>query len=356
LIIVTIISQQLLKLDVPGFTMNGVRYFARLKKLDNLLFDDYPGCYEGEEELNLRNYYTPILQIMPWLKILGLKIMDCDTEPYWDPQFFHQLANTKLDIYGKSQLEEICVSGTLPENASFPDLKILYVHKPSPDILSHIKVCNELSTLFIYGVDQKLLAQILQQVGSQLDHLFVHFTPGAGFDLYNIFFLCPNLSKLEIEASGGGGVSRFARWVSEHSFRKLKKFFAFFNGPAPRGIVKYILNAPLIEEVKFYDIELRRAECRLFRRVTCTKLQNLHTIHFDAILSSEIEVAEDLRKMMKIIMCSAPKLVEVNVMFANEQLRQKWRSMDMSLDFFALLMDLKFDRLKSSLLKKYARC
>jgi hypothetical protein len=348
---------QLLKIKVSEFTVNGVKYLARLKKLHMLLIDD-PKCYSIDELTSLRKFYPQILKEMPWLKGFGHHLIESKYVTSADQEYFKGIARSIMDIEGVYELEELYAIGYISKKASFPNLKTLYLAASYAEY--NLASYKQLTTLFAHHCCQNFLTRVIPQVGAQLEQLSIKCDGmWDRFDLFQIFHECPNLSYLAVDTSSGGCFvqkSRFAAKVSAHNFRLLKRFQAQFMGPAPRGIVNLILDAPLLEEARFFNIELKNKECRLLQQAQDDRWQNLQSLVFSGIWNPRHRIIEDLAKAIKRIICSASMLREVSVCnFRDELVGREWEMMRMDTDFFTLLMELKYNKEMSLLLEKFVR-
>jgi hypothetical protein len=212
-----------------SFTSRGVQSLTRLKKLERFVFY----CHDHVVDMG-----SMLAQNLPWLK----QFERADRIP------------TFIKIKGVFQLEEIWAKETLPFEATFPNLKRLNFRGPLTcrKSLEFLTCCTRLNCLNVRNILSSDLLCILELVGQNLSQLEL-IAVESQLDLALLFHFCPNLSSFRARKVVCNPDERtsFVSKLNAHNFRLLKHFNFTLGAGVPSGIVKFLFQAPLIEEIHF---------------------------------------------------------------------------------------------------------
>jgi hypothetical protein len=257
-----------------------------------------------------------IAQNLPWLK----QFEQPDKIP------------TIVEIKGVFQLEEIWAKEILPSEASFPNLKKLNFSGPLRyrKTLDFLTSCTQLNYLDICDISSSDLMAFLKLVGKKLSKLKLNEVESK-IDLALLFYYCPNLTcftAFEVVCNKDER-SVFGSKVNAHNFRLLKNFHINFGAGVPSGIVKFLLQAPLIEEIRFPSDCVGPQLVKFAQALTSENLKHLPHLQTFFIEHNYLRYhvkcdVNDLAKLFKIIVSSAKNLTTCIVSCMNDEDREMW--------------------------------
>jgi hypothetical protein len=287
-------------------TKRGIIFLGRLRKLEKFEFE-----LEDLSAFENRNceIYPLIMMQMPYLRLVGAEWYTCTI--FTEEEVFSATVPVDLAIRGTFMQEELLASSTLPQRATFPNLRSLFFWGPlrtrrSIDILA---LSTKLTHLAMTSTPFRQVANILDAVGATLTSLYFQNVPDK-IDVVEIFFHCPNLSNLDISNSKSGTLdfhTEFWPQISSHNFRLLQRCSVKFEGFAPPGLIKCLIEAPLIEKLELWNVTLRPSDCHAFQDV----LDLIHLKHLKIwILNQDTSIMFDIIRMVKHLLCIVPELLQ----------------------------------------------
>jgi len=303
---------------------HGMQFMQDLKKLQEFHFEIVPHQeekYNNDDELTgVEEWvYSWCAQNLPQLKLIG------DT---FDTEHFYQVVPA---FSGTSSLETLHSTSFLPE-ANLPNLKQLRFCGDIDDSNLFPKLCSykNLTTLVLNGIKAKEFDQILELIGEQLSHLSVTMSNVNVFLLmYGIFHFCPNLVKveLELESITNSPAILFQELVSAKNFLCLEEFHCGYMNPdmtLPAGILKLILQAPLIRNIHVEYFSLTMEDCIWLKDVIEGRFQRLETVSFESLRLAPGCKIEDLGQIVKFLVSGAQKLSSFQIDWDDLDCREDW--------------------------------
>jgi hypothetical protein len=304
-----------------SFSICGVQILTKLKKLQRFTFCFYEGHYQVVEMGSM------LAQNLPWLKRLE--------QPYKTP--------TIMKIKGVFQFKEIWAEKTLPSEATFPNLNRLNFSGPlrcrkTQDFLTS---CTQLNCLDVKYLSSSDLTSFCKLTGQNLSRLELSELKSK-IDLALLFHYCPNLSSFRARRVGCNRdeQSIFGSKISAHNFRLLKHFYFSFGAGVPSGIVEFLLQAPLIEEIRIPSDCVGPQLIEIAQALTFENLKHLQTFVIEHnYLSYHVECdINDLAKLFKIIVACAKNLTTCFVSCMKDRDRAMWHNRN-DVKFFEALVN-----------------
>jgi hypothetical protein len=281
-----------LELDSHVTMQNVCTYITRLKKLKEFSF--FGHGYEYAVKLS-----NLIIKSLPTIhSVTG-----------GDKFIFYDQNNVKVgDVF---QLNELFTQGMLPPAVSFPNLQTLHLIGPltssGPFFLYPFACYSKLRYLDLRNLATPLIYRILNATGLQLSKLLIDEARDQ-IDVLKLFSFCPNLEMLRVYTSYVTPItSASLSNVSSHNFRQLKIFNVNFRSESVNlELLKYLFEAPLIEEIYFCDAQLNPCELmKIVKDLDGTKLQHLQEIYFNHFVCDTPDEDESLAVLVKSIVAKA---------------------------------------------------
>jgi len=296
-------------LEASSIRLAGFQNISNLKKLQVFNFsfyrsDTYPGT-------NFKN--STISWIYSWCAqhLPQLKMIDVDLGTTEQPEKITPIFS------GTSSLEALQSAHFLPA-ASLPNLETLVFHGEIKDAQFFAKIFSytNLTSLEVHNVKMDELDQILEFFGKQLTSLTCVTGDQSDFDCFKIVHFCPNLIKLCILLENPKKTvdSKFRELVSSRNLRCLESvtFGSIFHETVlPQGFLKFIFEAPAIEEINIRRYSLKKEDCRLVDDFVEGRFQKLEYVFFNDLQLEPGCTYDDLGLMVKLIVCGAPNLKQV---------------------------------------------
>jgi len=308
--------------QVPFESSVSVEALVHLKDLKHLeefhfLFWDEVNSYSESDEKNRATelFYSWCGQNLPRLKLIGGTFEDC-LGTYGDWRVQRPLVDRISPKFsGVSDLETLHAAGNLPQ-AKLPNLKKLFysgfgIHR-APNLLSTLSSFQNLTHLGVHYIEWRHLVLILELVGKRLSHLFYELLMyPENFDLYQVFHLCPNLVYYEQSMCPDAALaldSPFKSLLSKHNFRNLRVFLTL---DVPPEVFKMVCEAPMIESI-WCSFKFSVEHCEALESVESFRnLEQLQLINLKGFADGC--TLEDFERMVKKVVCSAPKLKDIQV-------------------------------------------
>jgi len=304
-----------------------------LKQLEEFHFSFWDDSDEFYSVIDEKNKATELIyswcgQNLPKLKLIAGAFEDCLCAMEECRKFKSLVHNMSPKFSGVSDLETLHAEGKLPE-ASLPKLKKLIYYGTEMDaavnLLSTLSSYQNLTHLGLKEIEWRPLVLILEHVGGQLSHLFFDLDVEAkSIDHYQLFHLCPNLVHYQHPITNNSVLrSPFKSRLSSHNFRNLQECKI---AKVSADLFEMICQAPWIKSIEFYDFRVSK-EHRLavdssdgFLHLEKFSLTDLRGLANDCSM-------KDFEEMVKKIVCSAPKLKDIDVTWTDESnCRDKWEN------------------------------
>jgi len=297
-----------------------------LKALSNLkdlkqLREFHFSFWDSKDVNNEKNKATELFyswcgQNLPRLKLIGSTFEDCLCAS--DDWYSHTSHRMSPQFSGVSDLETLQAEGKLPE-ASLPKLKKLIYYgtkmEMADNLMSTLSSYQNLTHLGLKQFKWPHLVLILERVGQRLSHLFYEFDRyPENFDHYQIFHLCPNLVYYNQSVGHNASLeSPFKSSVSSHNFRNLQECTI---ADVPADLFRMICQAPSIKSIWCFRLYVSKEHCLAVESVEA--FHCLQTFQFATLIKlGDSCTMEDLERMIKKVVCSAPKLETILVDLTN---------------------------------------
>jgi len=316
-----------LSVTLEGVTKKGIAALAKLKHLQQFLYEDI--FFRDEVECE---YFAMCLRLLPNLLIsnAGVKIelernigiLGCSGDGY------------PFGCWQKIQvaLRQLVVShmSNMPENLSLPDLKTLHLYKPGPNF--SLQGFSSVTELALQNLKQQLFEQILASIGHQLQALAVAVTDTLRLD--GVFRMCPNLHKFFLWnfpkfislSDSLGQLSRLVEFgfafKAELCEREIDGEYRF----QPMHLLQMLTAVPNLRVLRMKNYFFNELEFELISEALEQNsiLQNLEQFHF----KMELSVADNLQshvisgvaasnQVLRSLIDHCPKLVTCAVKLNN---------------------------------------
>jgi len=311
-----------------SLSVRALPHLKTLKRLEEFQFSFW-GCedyFDEEKNRATEEFYSWCGQNLPRLKLIAGTFEDCLCNLEEWQEYKSMVHNMSPQFSGVSDLETLHAEGKLPE-ASLPHLKKLYWYGAlgsyAPNFFSTLSSYQNLTQLGVNCIGGQNLAQILECVGQRLSHLFYNLEmegEEGNLDHFQLFHLCPNLvSHKQSTGYETSFESPFKSSVSSHNFRSLRECTISEMSP---DLFQMICEAPLIKSIWCYWFTVSKEHCLAVESVE--EFRNLETFKLTGLkgLADGCSV-EDVERMIKKVICSAPKLDHIEVSWMYSALCQK---------------------------------
>jgi hypothetical protein len=297
-----------LQLDPEEVTIKGILCIARLKKMRDFKFMVGSLADYEENEDGLLDFIPLVVRNMPWLETIEDEhndYSDCDPRPV-------KRMPRNLDVQGEFQLKELHATGTLPLQASFPNLYYVYFKGPLTDVkvLDILESYSNLYVLSLENVPSSQMFQILKVVGLRLEQLTIFDAPDP-IDFANLFNLCPNLGAFHIDRYSALYSTDWST-LSCHNFRRLFYFSIDFQSEnISSELLEFVFKAPQIQQIRFYQLTLKSRDLQMIKDLDENCLQHLHKLHVNQIHYAGPNAEDNIASFIKCIICKTNVLPDI---------------------------------------------
>jgi hypothetical protein len=246
-----------------------------------------------------------LVENMPWLENVGFVIHG-----------LHSNWIIPVHLKGVFQLTRLSVQGTLPLQASFPELRFAQFYGPmtDPKCLEAFAACSKLKSLIILRTPHSQMVEIFKAIGRGLTQLEFSELPDE-VDIAEIFYHCPNLESIDVGFCSFIDYSIYWHQISVHQNAQSLRHCRIARANSIQ-LLEFVFNAPGMMKIECESVELGHREVLMLQNLEASALQNLEVIKFGTIIrGDEVVSRNDYVRMFKSIITKAPKLRRVDYHF-----------------------------------------